>query len=115
MKKTIPRRGRHVGPGWPMVSVTVQRTAAAKTLVYCSEGSPENFSPMLNTTGTTFDANHPIYQRLVAFKLGTTQTEPSLAESWDISPDGKTFTFHLRHGVKFQSNKDFTPTRDFQR
>jgi dipeptide transport system substrate-binding protein len=87
--------------------------AAAKTLVYCSEGSPENFSPMLNTTGTTFDANHPIYERLVAFKLGTTQTEPSLAESWDVSPDGKTFTFHLRHGVKWQSNKDFTPTRDF--
>jgi dipeptide transport system substrate-binding protein len=88
-------------------------SAAAKTLVYCSEGSPENFSPMLNSTGTTFDANHPIYDRLVAFKLGTTQTIPSLAESWDVSPDGKTFTFHLRHGVKWQSNKDFTPTRDF--
>ena len=31
--------------------------AGAKTLVYCSEGSPENFSPMINTTGTTFAAN----------------------------------------------------------
>jgi hypothetical protein len=87
--------------------------AAAKTLVYCSEGSPENFSPMLNTTGTTFDANHPIYNRLVDFKLGTTETIPSLAESWDVSADGKTYTFHLRHSVKWQSNKDFTPTRDF--
>jgi dipeptide transport system substrate-binding protein len=87
--------------------------AAAKTLVYCSEGSPENFNPMLNTTGTTFDANHPIYDRLVAFKNGTTETAPELAQSWDISPDAKTITFHLRHGVKWQSNKDFTPTRDF--
>ena len=26
--------------------------AQAKTLVYCSEGSPENFTPALNTTGT---------------------------------------------------------------
>jgi len=26
--------------------------ASAKTLVYCSEGSPENFSPSINTTGT---------------------------------------------------------------
>jgi len=88
-------------------------SAGAKTLVYCSEGSPENFNPMLNTTGTTFDANRPVYERLVAFTPGTTKTEPSLAESWEITPDGKTITFHLRHGVKWQSNKDFTPTRDF--
>jgi dipeptide transport system substrate-binding protein len=87
--------------------------AVGKTLVYCSEGSPENFNPMLNTTGTTFDANIPIYQHLVRFKLGTTDIEPELAESWDVSPDGKVFTFHLRHGVKWHSNASFTPTRDF--
>lgn len=28
---------------------------------------------------------------------------PLLAKSWDISPDGKTYTFHLREGVKFQN------------
>ena len=48
-------------------------SAQAKTLVYCSEGSPENFNPMLNTTGTTFDANRPIYNRLVEFKIGSTE------------------------------------------
>ena len=86
---------------------------AAKTLVYCSEGSPENFNPMLNTTGTTFDANRPIYNRLIEFKHGSTDLEPGLAESWDVSPDGKTFTFHLRHGVKWHSNATFKPSRDF--
>ena len=89
------------------------RPAEAKTLVYCSEGAPENFNPMLNTTGTTFDANRPIYNRLVEFKTGTTELRPGLAESWDVSPDGKTFTFHLRHGVKWHSNATFTPSRDF--
>ena len=74
--------------------------AQAKTLVYCSEGSPENFNPMINTTGTTFDANQPIYNRLVQFKLGTTEVEPALAESWEISEDGTTFTFHLRKNVQ---------------
>jgi dipeptide transport system substrate-binding protein len=87
--------------------------ATAKTLVYCSEGSPENFGPMLNTTGTTFSANRPVYSRLIDFKQGTTQTQPALAESWDVSPDGKVFTFHLRHGVKWHSNATFKPTRDF--
>jgi dipeptide transport system substrate-binding protein len=88
-------------------------TVQAKTLVYCSEGSPENFNPMLNTTGTTFDANEPIYNRLVQFKPGSTEIAPALAERWEVSPDGKVFTFHLRHGVKWQSNKTFKPTRDF--
>ena len=88
-------------------------SAQAKTLVYCSEGSPENFNPMLNTTGTTFDANQPIYSRLIEFKPGETGILPGLAQSWDASEDGKVFTFHLRPGVKWHSNAAFKPTRDF--
>jgi peptide/nickel transport system substrate-binding protein len=45
-----------------------------------------------------------IYNALVRFKPGTidpSTLEPDLAESWDESPDGKTWTFHLRHGVQF--------------
>ena len=87
--------------------------ASAKTFVFCSEGSPEGFDPGLYTTGTTFDASaHPIYNRLAEFKKGTTETEPGLAESWTVSPDGKQYTFKLRPGVKWQSNDLFTPTRD---
>lgn len=86
----------------------------AKTLVYCSEGSPENFNPQLYTSGTSVDASAvPVFNRLVDFKPGTTELIPSLAERWDISPDGKVYTFYLRHNVKFQSNKQFTPSRDF--
>ena len=88
--------------------------ASAKTLVYCSEGSPENFSPALNTTGTSFDAARPVYDKLTEFQRGSTQVEPGLAESWTVSPDGKTITFKLRHGVKFHSGvSGFKPTRDF--
>ncbi|WP_411704393.1 ABC transporter substrate-binding protein [Edaphovirga cremea] len=97
-----------------LAALTLSSTVAAKTLVYCSEGSPENFNPQLYTSGTSVDASAvPVYNRLVDFTVGTTELIPSLAESWDISEDGKTYTFHLRKGVKFQSNKYFTPTRDF--
>ena len=87
--------------------------ASAKTLVYCSEGSPENFYPGVNTTGTSFDANSQIYGRIVDFERGTTKTVPGLAERWTISPDGLVYTFFLRKGVKFHSNKNFKPSRDF--
>ncbi|MDN5928787.1 MAG: ABC transporter substrate-binding protein, partial [Hyphomicrobiales bacterium] len=53
--------------------------ASAKTLVYCSEGSPEGFDPGLYTAGTTFDASSkPVYNRLVEFKRGTTEVIPGL-------------------------------------
>ena len=86
---------------------------SAKTLVFCSEGSPENFYPAINTTGTSFDANSQIYSRIVEFERGGTRVVPGLAERWDISTDGKTYTFHLRRGVKWHSNRIFKPTRDF--
>ena len=86
---------------------------SAKTLVYCSEGSPENFYPGINTTGTSFDANLQIYDTPVQFERGGTKVLPALAEKWDISKDGTEYTFHLRKGVKWQSNKNFKPSRDF--
>ena len=86
---------------------------SAKTLVFCSEGSPENFYPGINTTGTSFDANEPIYNRLVDFERGGTKVVPSLAEKWDISKDGKTYIFYLRKGVKWHDTRSFKPTRDF--
>lgn len=97
-----------------LAALSVAAGVQAKTLVYCSEGSPEGFNPQLFTSGTTYDASSvPVYNRLVQFKLGTTEVIPGLAEKWDVSEDGKTYTFHLRKGVKWHTNRDFEPKRDF--
>ena len=86
----------------------------AKTLVYCSEGSPEGFDPALYTAGTTFNASsRPIYNRLAEFERGTTNVIPGLATSWTSSDDGLEYTFNLRAGVKFHSTDFFSPTREF--
>ena len=98
-----------------LLAGTVMASAAAnaKSLVYCSEGSPENFTPAINTTGTSFDAARPVYNRLVQFTPGATSVEPGLAESYEITDGGKTITFKLRKGIKFHSGVNgFTPTRD---
>ena len=97
-----------------VLAYALSGAAQAKSLVYCSEGSPEGFNPALYTAGTTFDASsRPLFNRLVEFERGTTKIGPALAESWEISDDGLVYSFHLRKGVKFHTTKDFTPSRDF--
>jgi len=84
------------------------------TIIYCSEASPESFNPQIASSGPSFVASSQVlYNRLINFDPVKNTPVPSLAESWTISPDGKTYTFTLRKGVKFNSNKYFKPTRDF--
>jgi len=106
-----PRRAVFAALALPALLVTA--SLSAKTLVYCSEGSPENFYPGVNTTGTSFDANSQIYSRIVDFERGGTTVVPGLAERWEISPDGKVYTFYLRKGVKWHNHRAWKPTRDF--
>ncbi|GGY07513.1 ABC transporter substrate-binding protein [Paludibacterium paludis] len=92
----------------------VSAANAAGTLVYCSEGSPAGFDPAQYTTGTDFDASaETVFNRLVQFQHGGTKVEPALAEKWTVSPDGKTYTFSLRKGVKFHTTEYFKPSREF--
>ncbi len=95
------------------MTFTVATAHAAKTFVYCSEGSPNTFNPEFATDSTSLNATNAIFNKLVEFKKGTTTIVPGLAESWQISKDGLTYTFKLRKNVKFHTTANFTPTRTF--
>ena len=70
-------------------TVAFSSAVSAKTLVYCSEGSPEGFNPSLYTSGTTFDASsRTLFNKLVEFERGSTKIVPGLAESWERRPMG---------------------------
>ncbi|WMT86792.1 ABC transporter substrate-binding protein [Pelagibacterium sp. 26DY04] len=85
--------------------------AQAQVLTVCLEGSPEIFNPELSSNGTTIYALGQIYDGLVSVERGGSNIEPALAESWEVSEDGLTYTFTLRQDVAWQSNALFTPTR----
>ncbi|ORE89826.1 family 5 extracellular solute-binding protein [Aurantimonas sp. 22II-16-19i] len=107
-------RIRGLGLGLALaVAAAVPATAAtaAKTLVFCSQDSPETLSPPLAASSVAMDAIRPVFDTLVAFAPGTTDIVPSLATHWSISPDGRDYTFHLREDVAFQASEAFTPTR----
>jgi dipeptide transport system substrate-binding protein len=86
--------------------------AGAKTLTVCTEASPDGFDYALFHANSTADASsEALYNRLVEFEPGTTRLVPALAERWELSPDGRTYTFHLRPGVAFHTTPWFKPTR----
>src|SRR3954467_6446261 len=78
---------------------------------------PRSLDPALSTDVPTGRAVSYVFDGLTRF-TPEARVEPGLAERWDISPDGLTYTFHLRHGVKFHDGAPFTAQnviRTFQR
>ncbi len=48
-----------------------------------------------------------LYEGLVRNADGTLTLEPALAQSWSVSDDGLTYTFHLRENIKFHDGSPF--------
>ncbi|APT93636.1 peptide ABC transporter substrate-binding protein [Corynebacterium phocae] len=49
-----------------------------------------------------------VYETLVTINPDSGEIEPLLAHSWDVSPDGKKYTFHLREAITFSNGDAFT-------
>jgi peptide/nickel transport system substrate-binding protein len=77
------------------------------TLVEASIGDPESLDPAWAYDTASGEVILNVYETLV-FPNQTSATEfvPLLASKWDISPDGMTYTFTLRSGIKFQDGGD---------
>ena len=77
------------------------------TLTFAKAGDVVKLDPADVTDGESITVMNNIFEGLIRYKPGTTEIEPWLAEKWDVSPDGLTFTFYLRKGVKFHDGTDF--------
>ena len=90
----------------------VQADPSAKrggTLRYGVHTAPAHFDVHQSGTVANIGAQSPMYDTLLRRDPRDGQTIiPDLASRWEISPDGKKYTFHLRKGVKFHDGADFT-------
>lgn len=77
------------------------------TLVFARGGDSTSLDPITTTEGETFKVTINIFENLLTYGPQDTTIHPGLAESWTVSPDGLTYTFKLREGVKFQDGTDF--------
>ena len=82
-------------------------THAANVFRYPIKTAPTTFDPALVKDGDTIDVLQQCFEGLVQWSPEN-KVVPCLAEKWDISKDGLTYTFHLRPGVKFQDGSTVT-------
>ena len=112
--------GSSSGSGGTVNLSTTTNTAASKVcggepvvggnLVYSRQQETVTLDPLeiKNGNGDIF-SDEMLYEGLVGLNPeGGTEIEPALAKSWDVSKDGKTYTFHLRPGIKFSDGSPIT-------
>lgn len=82
--------------------------AKQQVLYSAIPGDPRTFNPILITDGTSAALTGDLFESLIRVNPDTTLPEPGLAEKWDIAPDSKTITFHLRRNAKWFDRQPVT-------
>lgn len=82
--------------------------SAAGTLNYPVSADPEHLDAWRSTTVATRRVLVNVYEGLTTFDGESGAVVPALAESWDISDDGLTYTFHLDPEARFASGGKVT-------
>ena len=83
---------------------TGPRLAAKQVVVHgIAAGDVNSFDPGFSGTSQDMPVMAAVMEGLVTYPAGeiSTNFQPALAEKWEISADGRMYTFHLRKGVKF--------------
>jgi peptide/nickel transport system substrate-binding protein len=78
-----------------------------ETLIVGKAADALSLDPARITDNESVEVCEQIYEHLVRYGATSTDVEPSLAQSWSVSPDGRTWTFHLRDGVRFHDGTPF--------
>ncbi|UTH72677.1 ABC transporter substrate-binding protein [Chromobacterium sp. IIBBL 290-4] len=95
-----------------LLAALLPLAAAAKPLTVCTDANPEGFDVVqYNSLVTTNASADVLMNRLLDYDAAAGKLRPSLASSWEVSPDGLAYTFHLRSDAGFHVTDYFKPSR----
>ena len=83
------------------------QAAEGGTFVFAASSDPVMLDPAFASDGETFRVARNIFEGLVGTEPGTAEPAPLLAESWEQSEDGLSYTFTLKDGVTFHDGTEF--------
>ena len=78
------------------------------TMRFARAEDSDNLDPVTNTLNVNIWVMMNVYDQLVRVARNGVELEPGLAERWDVSDDGLTYTFHLRSGILFSDGTPMT-------
>jgi ABC-type transport system substrate-binding protein len=81
---------------------------AAGDIIITYKDDVSTLDPAIGYDWQNWSIIKSLFDGLMDYKPGTTELVPDLAESYEITNDGKTFTFKLRSGVKFHNGREVT-------
>src|SRR5579883_3485076 len=105
-RRTLLRTAAGAG-AFIAASPSIVRAAGQDTLVISQQADPTGLDPEAVLNNSSGFVMATVYDGLVNYKSGTVEVGPGLAERWDVSADGMTYTFHLRQGVSFHDGTPF--------
>ena len=91
----------------PLLVVGCAAPTSTDRLVYGLTLSPSGIDPHINRSSELGIPLTSVYDTLVYLDLDTGELVPGLAEGWQQSDDGLTYTFYLREGVTFHDGTPF--------
>lgn len=90
----------------------IDAAARARVLLVNNGGEPAALDPQLVTGVLEQRLMLALFEGLVRYDPATLEPLPAIAERWDVSPDGRRWTFHLRGNAKFSDGRAIT-SEDF--
>ncbi len=79
-----------------------------QAVVNATMNDPKTFNLVVSNEGSSTTVIAPLFEGLLRLNPKTLEPEPMLAESWEMSEDGKEWTFHMRKGAKWSDGKPVT-------
>lgn len=90
----------------------IDQANAENRLVLSNRVEPEDLDPQVTTGVAEINIHMALFEGLTSPDPRTLEPEPGVAESWEISEDGRTYTFHLRKNAHW-SNGEALTAKDF--